>query len=86
MASGSPQPLPALPSSMRFIERDWLSANGVLFDDGHHTALIDSGYIKHADMTLSVIRHALGGRRLELLINTHLHSDHCGGNAILQRT
>jgi hypothetical protein len=53
---------------MRFIERDWLSANGVLFDDGHHTALIDSGYIKHADMTLSVIRHALGGRRLELLI------------------
>jgi len=78
--------LPALPPSMRFIERDWLSANGVLFDDGHHTALVDTGYIKHAEMTLSVIRHSLGERPLEQVINTHLHSDHCGGNALLQRT
>jgi len=78
--------LPALPRSMRFIERDWLSANGVLFDDGHHTALVDTGYIKHAEMTLSVIRHSLGERPLEQVINTHLHSDHCGGNALLQRT
>jgi len=86
MSSGSPQRSLALPPSMRFIERDWLSANGVLFDDGQRTALVDTGYIKHADMTLSVIRHALGKRPLERLINTHLHSDHCGGNAILQRT
>jgi len=27
---------------------------------------------------------ALQGRPLDLLLNTHLHSDHCGGNAALQ--
>jgi glyoxylase-like metal-dependent hydrolase (beta-lactamase superfamily II) len=74
-----------LPASMRFLERDWLSANGVLFDDGTRTALVDTGYAKHRDTTLAIVRHALGGRPLDLVVNTHLHSDHCGGNAILQR-
>jgi glyoxylase-like metal-dependent hydrolase (beta-lactamase superfamily II) len=69
---------------MRFIERDWLSANGILFDDGTRTALVDTGYVKHQDLTLAVVRRALGERSLDLLVNTHLHSDHCGGNAILQ--
>ena len=77
--------VPRLPRTMRFIERDWLSANGVLFDDGTHTALVDTGYVKHADLTLALVRHALGTRPLERVVNTHLHSDHCGGNAILQR-
>ena len=31
------------------------------------------------------MRHALQGQRLERIVNTHLHSDHCGGNAALQR-
>jgi glyoxylase-like metal-dependent hydrolase (beta-lactamase superfamily II) len=26
----------------------------------------------------------LNGRKLDRLVNTHLHSDHCGGNAVLQ--
>jgi glyoxylase-like metal-dependent hydrolase (beta-lactamase superfamily II) len=31
------------------------------------------------------VRHALGVERsLDLIVNTHLHSDHCGGNALLQ--
>ena len=75
---------PRLPATMRFIERDWLSANGILFDNGTRTALVDTGYVKHQDLTLAVVRRALGERSLDLLINTHLHSDHCGGNAILQ--
>ena len=77
-------PAPRLPATLRFIERDWLSANGVLFDDGTHTALVDTGYVKHQDLTLAVVRRALDERPLDLLVNTHLHSDHCGGNAILQ--
>jgi glyoxylase-like metal-dependent hydrolase (beta-lactamase superfamily II) len=32
------------------------------------------------------VRGALGGGRLATLVNTHLHSDHCGGNATLKRT
>jgi glyoxylase-like metal-dependent hydrolase (beta-lactamase superfamily II) len=74
-----------LPPTMRFIERDWLSANGILFDDGGRSALVDTGYAKHRELTLQLVRHALGERPLDLVVNTHLHSDHCGGNAILQR-
>jgi glyoxylase-like metal-dependent hydrolase (beta-lactamase superfamily II) len=33
---------------------------------------------------LAVVQHALQGRPLHLLVNTHLHSDHCGGNHALQ--
>ncbi|HVL57222.1 MAG TPA: MBL fold metallo-hydrolase, partial [Burkholderiaceae bacterium] len=74
-----------LPPTVRFLERDWLSSNGVLFDGAESTVLVDSGYDKHAPLTLALVRHSLGGRPLDLLVNTHLHSDHCGGNAILQR-
>jgi glyoxylase-like metal-dependent hydrolase (beta-lactamase superfamily II) len=33
---------------------------------------------------VALVRQALAGRTLDLLLNTHLHSDHCGGNAALQ--
>ena len=75
---------PRLPPTMRFIERDWLSANGILFDDGRTSSLVDTGYVKHRPLTLALVRHALGDRPLDQVVNTHLHSDHCGGNAALQ--
>lgn len=68
---------------MRVFERGWLSANNTLFI-GAQTALVDSGYVAHAEQTCALVAHALGGRGLDLLLNTHLHSDHCGGNAALQ--
>jgi len=74
----------ALPASMRVFERGWLSSNNVLFVDEGESAMIDSGYLIHAAQTLALVEHALGGRPLARLINTHLHSDHCGGNAALQ--
>lgn len=74
-----------LPSPMRIFERGWLSSNNILFIGEGQTALIDSGYATHAPQTLELVRHALQGRSLDLIINTHLHSDHCGGNAILQQ-
>jgi glyoxylase-like metal-dependent hydrolase (beta-lactamase superfamily II) len=75
------------PVSMRVFERGWLSSNNVLFIDDKKTALIDSGYSSHAAQTLALVRNALGaGRSLDLIVNTHLHSDHCGGNALLQAT
>jgi len=72
-----------LPATMRVFERGWLSANNILFT-GQDTALVDSGYLTHAPQTLALVRHALEGRKLDRLLNTHLHSDHCGGNAALQ--
>ncbi|HVL76271.1 MAG TPA: MBL fold metallo-hydrolase [Noviherbaspirillum sp.] len=75
-----------LPPSMRVFERGWLSSNNILFITPGETALVDSGYCTHAEQTLALVQSALGGRRLDRLVNTHLHSDHCGGNALLQRS
>jgi glyoxylase-like metal-dependent hydrolase (beta-lactamase superfamily II) len=72
-----------LPPAMQVFERGWLSSNNILFT-GADTVLVDSGYATHAAQTLALVRHALGTRPLERLVNTHLHSDHCGGNAALQ--
>ena len=73
-----------LPSSVRVLERNWLSSNNVLLIGPDETALIDSGYVTHAPQTLALVRHVLGARPLGRLLNTHLHADHCGGNAALQ--
>lgn len=72
-----------LPPSIHVFERGWLSSNNILFIGHEDTALVDSGYVTHAAQTLALVRHALGGRPLDRLLNTHLHSDHCGGNALL---
>ena len=74
----------ALPVGVQVFERGWLSANNILLTGDGPTALIDSGYYTHAPQTLALVAQALNGRSLDLLLNTHLHSDHCGGNAALQ--
>ena len=74
----------ALPAGVQVFERGWLSANNILLTGDGPTALIDSGYCTHAPQTLALVAQALQGRPLDLLLNTHLHSDHCGGNAALQ--
>jgi glyoxylase-like metal-dependent hydrolase (beta-lactamase superfamily II) len=73
-----------LPASMRVFERGWLSANNILLVGRIDTTLVDSGYATHAPQTLALVRHALGERGLDRVVNTHLHSDHCGGNAALK--
>ena len=75
---------PALPIGMHVFERGWLSSNNVLIMGEENTALIDSGYCTHSEQTVALVHSVLGDRPLDLLINTHLHSDHCGGNAALQ--
>lgn len=72
-----------LPPSIHVFERGWLSSNNILFTGSGETALVDSGYVTHAAQTLALVRHALAERPLDRLLNTHLHSDHCGGNALL---
>lgn len=73
-----------LPSDMHFIERGWLSSNSLLLLGPDDAVLVDTGYHTHADQTVALVRHALQGRPLTGLFNTHLHSDHCGGNAAIQ--
>ena len=69
-------------------ERGWLSSNNILLhgSDGEHATLVDTGYASHAEQTLALVRRALRpGQTLARIVNTHLHSDHCGGNAALAR-
>lgn len=73
-----------LPLGVTFFERGWLSSNNVLIQDGDQAILVDSGYWTHAEQTHALITSVLGARPLTTLINTHLHSDHCGGNSYLQ--
>jgi glyoxylase-like metal-dependent hydrolase (beta-lactamase superfamily II) len=77
-------PSSLLPQDILVFERGWLSSNKILLLGQDNTALVDSGYVTHAPQTLALVGSALGARPLDQLVNTHLHSDHCGGNAALQ--
>ena len=76
-------PTSLLPPDVTVLERGWLSSNNILVHapGGADAVLIDSGHVTHAEQTVALLRQALRGARLERLLNTHLHSDHCGGNA-----
>ncbi|MBA4178917.1 MAG: MBL fold metallo-hydrolase [Leptothrix sp. (in: Bacteria)] len=77
--------LPPLPG-LDVFQRGWLSSNNVLLHgDGAGAVLVDAGHVLHAGQTVALVRHALRGEPLAGVVNTHLHSDHCGGNATLQR-
>lgn len=82
----------SLPDDLTVLERGWLSSNNVLVHDSSGDAggavLVDTGHCSHAAQTVALVRRALadrGGAPLARIVNTHLHSDHCGGNAALSR-
>ena len=82
----SNHPAVTLPPTMHVFERGWLSSNNILFlDDDRSATLVDTGYVSHREQTLALVQSQLAGRRLTRILNTHLHSDHCGGNALLQQ-
>jgi glyoxylase-like metal-dependent hydrolase (beta-lactamase superfamily II) len=75
-----------LPPGIEIFERGWLSANNILLFDEQDISLVDTGYSAHQQMTLDLVSNSLkqhGLKTLNKVVNTHLHSDHCGGNAVL---
>lgn len=74
-----------LPGTLRFLERDWLSSNQIIGVEEGEATVVDSGYAKHAAHTVALVKQVLDadGARLVRIVNTHLHSDHCGGNRAL---
>ncbi|HEX4511454.1 MAG TPA: MBL fold metallo-hydrolase [Burkholderiaceae bacterium] len=85
-ACALPSPFAVL--GLDVLERGWLSANQLVFGRFGATtpAVVDTGFHAHAEQTVALVEQALAGQRLERIVNTHLHSDHCGGNAALQAT
>jgi glyoxylase-like metal-dependent hydrolase (beta-lactamase superfamily II) len=77
-------PALSLPEGVVVLERGWLSSNNVVVVGARGAAVVDTGYATHAQQTVELVRSSLQGRPLLTIANTHLHSDHCGGNAALQ--
>ncbi|QWE09013.1 MBL fold metallo-hydrolase [Polynucleobacter ibericus] len=76
-----------LPPGIEVFERGWLSANNIFHFGEEDVSLVDSGYCAHQNLTLDLVHNALKKHelpKLNKLVNTHLHSDHCGGNAALE--
>ena len=74
-----------LPTGLTVFERGWMSSNNVLLRSQGTAVLVDSGHVLHGEQTVALLRRALADAPLAGIVNTHLHSDHCGGNARVQR-
>lgn len=77
-----------LPPGIDIFERGWLSANNIFLFGDEDVSLVDSGYCAHQQLTVDLVANAIkqhGLSDINKLVNTHLHSDHCGGNAALSQ-
>ncbi|MEV7569511.1 MBL fold metallo-hydrolase [Streptomyces tanashiensis] len=79
--SRRPDSPPSLPTWAIWWQRPFPDANTLLLP-GRQPALIDSGFVGHAEQTADWARARAG--TIGLVVNTHWHSDHVGGNALLQ--
>lgn len=73
------------PDWLHFFERIYPSANMLLLT-GRRPILIDTGFGSDSAETERLIRDAdVVPASLSLIVNTHYHSDHVGGNSALQQ-
>ena len=68
-----------------FFQRPFPSANSILIKD-EKTILVDTGFGSDIARTEQLIRqYEVEPSELDLIINTHYHSDHVGGNHYFQK-
>ncbi len=73
-----------VPEWLIFFERMYPSANMVLIR-GKYPVLVDTGYGSDLTITENLLRESgVPPESLSLIVNTHYHSDHVGGNSGLQ--
>ena len=85
--SNSRDGAPQLSRRVRVLMRDWLNANSVVLLTGRQRRRRHRLCIAHATTHWPCCASRLPrSMRLDLVVNTHCHSDHMGGNALLART
>ena len=85
-AGGGPQP-PTVPmfASLRRNVGTFTARGGTMGLVGPDAVVvIDSQFADTSKMFLDGFKPMIGGRKIDLLINTHHHPDHTGGNKVLQ--
>jgi len=66
-----------------FVQRDWLSCNHFITKTPQLT-LIDTGYKGDIEETEAILRSfGIAPEDVELIVNTHCHCDHAGGNKFI---
>ena len=70
-----------LPAWVLWRQRPFPDANLLLLRGGE-PAMVDTGFVGHAEQTAAWARAQTG--YVALVVNTHWHSDHVGGNGLLQ--
>ncbi|MBP8001970.1 MAG: MBL fold metallo-hydrolase [Chloroflexi bacterium] len=74
-----------LPPSIRFLQRGWHNANHVLLLDGEGPVLVDTGGDEDGAVLLAMMKdEGVDAAALSLIVNTHSHWDHSGGNRTLK--
>jgi hydroxyacylglutathione hydrolase len=67
-----------------FIQRGYLNGNHFVYRS-QEPVLIDTGYVSDFDTTTALIENlGVDLSRTRLIVNTHCHCDHIGGNKIIQ--
>jgi hydroxyacylglutathione hydrolase len=67
-----------------FIQRGYLNGNHFVYRS-QEPVLIDTGYVSDFDTTTELIENlGVDLSRTRLIVNTHCHCDHIGGNKIIQ--
>ncbi|MBV8912066.1 MAG: MBL fold metallo-hydrolase, partial [Acetobacteraceae bacterium] len=70
---------------IRFFKRAYPSANSVLLT-GHRPVLVDTGFGSDATELLAWLkRQGAPPEEVSLVVNTHSHCDHSGGNHAFQQ-
>ena len=74
-----------LPPSIRFLQRGWHNANHVLLLGGDGAVLVDTGGDEDGAVLLAMMKEeGANAAALALIVNTHSHWDHSGGNRAIQ--
>lgn len=74
-----------LPSSIRFIQRGWFNCNTIVLLGAGGPVVIDTGHRDDARQLLHLLcAEGIEPAGVRLIVNTHCHWDHHGGNRLLQ--